>query len=273
MGSTNNVSRLLTEAGSDSGGGAGIQADLKTFQALGAYGMSALTALTAQNTQGVKAVFPVSETFLVQQIGAVIDDIGVDAVKTGMLFSAPLIEKVSEVLSHYRVKNLVVDPVMVAKGGAKLLEDSAIASLRRSLLPLATVVTPNIPEAEVLTGKPIQNYHQMETAALTLLSLSPNVLIKGGHLESGEIARDLLATSDGKQTWLERPRVLTANTHGTGCTYSAAIAVFLGQGHSLEESVRLARDYVQGALLGAATRKIGHGCGPLDHSWNLRRGL
>jgi hydroxymethylpyrimidine/phosphomethylpyrimidine kinase len=260
--------RLLTIAGSDSGGGAGIQADLKTFQALGGYGMSVVTALTAQNSLGVQAIRPVSPEFVGAQIDSVFSDFGVDVAKTGMLHASSMIELVAGKCAERGVR-LVVDPVMVAKDGSRLLQTTAVSALRTALLPLATIATPNIPEAEVLTGLRIQSQDQMRFAAQALLEICESVLIKGGHLDCPTESPDLLATRAQGMHWIVRPRISTRNTHGTGCTYSAAIAVYLAQGKAVCEAVHLARDYVQGALRGAAGWEFGGGVGPLDHGWNL----
>lgn len=261
--------RLLTIAGSDSGGGAGIQADLKTFQALGGYGASAITAVTAQNTSGVTGIGALSPAMVSDQIEAVLSDIGADAIKLGMLFSAEIMEAVAETLSRFSTIPVVVDPVMVAKGGSRLLQESAVEALRHFILPRAAIITPNLPEAEVLCGRSIASESEMESAADRLLDLCPAVLLKGGHLSTRE-APDLFATR-AQKSWLRYPRIATRNTHGTGCTYSAAVAAFLGRGLPAHEAVHRARDYVQGAILGGVKRPIGNGHGPLNHGWNLRR--
>lgn len=256
--------RVLICAGSDSGGGAGIQADIKAVTALGGFAMTAVTALTAQNTLGVHAVAGVEPGFIRQQIAVVLDDLGADAVKTGMLHDSPTIEAVcGEIAARAPGVPLVADPVMVAKGGARLLALDAIETLKRHLLPLAAVITPNIPEAEALSGLTIGSEAQMRHAALALLTLGvPAVLLKGGHLE-GEVVVDLLATPDGVTRW-EDPRVATRHTHGTGCTLASAIAAGLAQGMPLEPAVARARRYVRAALLAAPGYGRGHG--PLDHS-------
>jgi hydroxymethylpyrimidine/phosphomethylpyrimidine kinase len=260
--------RALTVAGSDSGGGAGIQADLKTFQAVGCYGMSVITALTAQNTQTVKSIFPVSPDFIVAQLDAVIEDIGVDAVKIGMLFSPAIIEAVAERLGKIPNPKIVVDPVMVAKAGSRLLQPDATHALIKTLLPLASVVTPNIPEAEILTASKISNTVDMERAADHLLEHCQVVVLKGGHLET-EDTSDLFATRAGLRKWLRYPRVKTPNTHGTGCTYSAAIAGYAAQGLAWEEAVDQARAYLQGAILAGQSMHIGQGHGPVHHHWRF----
>jgi hydroxymethylpyrimidine/phosphomethylpyrimidine kinase len=249
--------RVLIVAGSDSGGGAGIQADLKTVLAMGAHGMTAITALTAQDTNGVHGVHPVPAAFVRQQIEVVLADLGADAVKTGMLGSADIIGTVIDVL---RPRNLplVLDPVMLAKGGARLLDPAALDALR-ALIPLATLLTPNIPEAEALLGHPI---HDPAQASVELLALGAQaVLLKGGHAE-GPVVRDILATAAGLVV-LDMPRIETRHTHGTGCTLASAIAAGLSQGMPLEEAVRRARGYVQAAIMAAPGFGAGHG--PLDH--------
>ena len=255
------MGRVLIVAGSDSGGGAGVQADLKTCMALGAYAGTAITALTAQDTHGVKGVFPVPPAFVQQQMLAVLDDIGADAVKTGMLGDAAVIDAVAAVLSGRHLP-LVLDPVMVAKGGARLLDPAALHALRR-LIPLATLLTPNIPEAEALLGHPIPDASAALTAAPALLALGARaVLLKGGHLP-GPTTKDILATASGLET-LENPRIDTRHTHGTGCTLASAIAAGLSQGLPLSEAVRRARRYVQSAI--AAAPGLGGGHGPLNHA-------
>ncbi len=263
--------RTLTIAGSDSGGGAGIQADLKTFSALGCYGMSVITALTAQNTVGVTGIHPVPAEFVALQLDAVMSDIGADAVKIGMLNNAEVIKSVAAGLVRHKASNVVLDPVMTAKSGDKLLQDSAIAALKTELLPLAFIVTPNIPEAELLTGTAIKNRQDMAEAAEALLGMGPDaVLLKGGHLE-GEESPDLLALSAGKRRWLEGRRVNTKNTYGTGCMLSSAIAAFLAHGENPEEAVLQAKEYISGAIAAAAFYTIGKGHGPVHHFHKLWR--
>ena len=254
--------RVLVIAGSDSGAGAGIQADLKTAMALGAYATTAITAVTAQNTLGVQGVLPVPPAFLRLQIESVLADIGADAVKTGMLGDEATIELVAELLAPMRLP-FVLDPVMVAKGGARLLAADAVAALTRLLLPLATLVTPNVPEAEALTGITIPNLAAMQRAAEALLALgAPAVLLKGGHMP-GETVTDLLVTS--RETDLfQRPRLPTRHTHGTGCTLATAVAAGLAQGMALSAAVGRARSYVQAAI--ATAPGLGAGSGPLNHA-------
>ncbi|MBI2171902.1 MAG: bifunctional hydroxymethylpyrimidine kinase/phosphomethylpyrimidine kinase [Chloroflexi bacterium] len=259
----------MTIAGSDSGGGAGIQADLKTFAALGVYGTSALTAITAQNTLGVTAIHEIPTEVIAAQIEAIVTDIGADAVKTGMLSSSAVIRTVARELKRRRVTRLVVDPVMVAKGGDRLLQEEAVEALRTVLLPLATVVTPNTPEAEVLTGMTIRNNKDAREAARRIAAMgAKSVVVKGGHLEGRE-AVDTLYDGSGFQEFTAE-RIPTKNTHGTGCTFASAIAAGLAKGLSVPEAVAAAKDYVTSAI--KADLQIGHGHGPLDHFWMLRRG-
>lgn len=258
--------RVLTIAGSDSGGGAGIQADLKTFAALGCYGMSAVTALTAQNTQGVAAIHPVPTDFIRAQIAAVVEDIGVDAVKIGMLFSPALIETVADALKRYQIATVVLDPVMVAQSGDKLLQDDAIDAIRSLLVPLATVVTPNLPEAEVLLDRSITDMTEMRAAMPALMRLgSSSVLLKGGHLKDGT-GIDLLYLGDEKRLLtMEAETIDTRNTHGTGCTLSSAIAAHLAKGGTVESAVRKAKAYITEAIRAGAGYTLGRGHGPVHH--------
>ena len=264
------VPKVLTVAGSDSGGGAGIQADLKTFQEFGAYGMSVLTAVTAQNTLEVRAVYPMAADAVEAQLRAVLDDIGADAAKTGMLANGEIVRRVAGLLDEYGVRQLVVDPVMLSKGGTPLLNEEAIGALKEKLFPLARIVTPNIPEACKLAGMDeIATPAQMEEAARAIYRFGPQaVLVKGGHLRADEAA-DLLY--DGKKTVLFRsPRSANPHTHGTGCTLSAAIAAGLAGGKDAETAVRDAKRYVDAAIR-SGLAGIGSGIGPLDHAaW--RRG-
>ena len=252
--------RMLTIAGSDSGGGAGIQADLKVATLLGSFGMSAITALTAQNTLGVRNIHPVPPEFIRDQIEAVLSDLGADVIKVGMLFSPEIIRLVAENIRKYSLP-AVVDPVMIAKGGASLLRDDAVAALREELLPLAYLITPNLPEAEVLTGMTIRTEEEMEKAAFKLRSLGPrNILIKGGHLEGDSV--DLLL-ANGRIHRLQEKRFDTPHTHGTGCTYSAAIATFLAQGVPLVRAVEKSKIYITEAIRHAPG--LGSGHGPVNH--------
>ena len=255
----------LSIAGSDCSGGAGIQADLKTMAMNGVYGMSAITALTAQNTTGVRGIFEVSPEFLEKQLDAVFEDIFPDAVKIGMVVSFPLVEAIAGRLRHHGAKNIVVDPVMVATSGSALMETDAVASLGRELLPMATLATPNIPEAEVLSGLSIRSREDMEKAAQKISGdFSCPVLLKGGHALCD--ADDLLRAG-GKLTWFHGERIDNPNTHGTGCTLSSAIAANLAKGFSLETAVRRAKEYISGAL--AAGLDLGRGAGPMDHIFDL----
>jgi len=254
----------LTIAGSDSGGGAGIQADLKTFAAHGVFGTSAITAITAQNTLGVTAWEAVSTPLVVAQIDAVAADIGADAVKTGMLANAGIVRALAQALKRLRLPHLVVDPVMIAKGGDRLLEEAAVVAIREDLLPLAEVVTPNIPEAEVLAGVRITSVEDMRHAARRILELGPRVvLVKGGHLESPE-SIDLACTVDGSEEF-SAPRISSVHTHGTGCTLASAIAANLALGLDSREAIARAKVYVDGAIRNAPG--IGRGHGPLNHFW------
>lgn len=255
----------LTIAGSDCSGGAGIQADIKTMTMNGVYAMSAITALTAQNTTGVRAIQESTPDFLQQQIDAVFEDIYPDAVKIGMVSSSELICVIADRLRHYDARNIVVDPVMVATSGSSLLKTDAVMTMTEKLLPAAALVTPNIPEAEVLSGMTIHTKDDMLAAARKIgESCSCAVLLKGGH--SINDANDLLYT-DGKLIWFEGKRIDNPNTHGTGCTLSSAIAANLAKGFSLADSVQRAKDYISGAL--AAMLNLGAGSGPMNHAFDL----
>ena len=254
----------LTIAGSDSGGGAGIQADLKTFAAHGVYGTSAVTALTAQNTLGVSAVHVVPAEIVTAQIEAVVSDFGCDAVKTGMLANAAVVEAVAAAVEALELPNLVVDPVMVAKSGDRLLDDQAVHTMRSALVRLARVITPNIPEAEALCGMTIRSVADMRAAAERLSSLKPSaVLLKGGHLEGPDVVDVLF--EHGRIVELTGPRVGGRHTHGTGCTFAAAIAAGLARRQTLENAVRAAKEYVAGAM--QAGIPLGGGHRPLNHFW------
>ena len=256
----------LTIAGSDCSGGAGIQADLKTMLANGVYGMSAITALTAQNTTGVAAIMNVTPEFLGQQLDCIFTDIFPDAVKIGMVSDKDLIRMIAQKLRQYQPKHMVVDPVMVATSGARLIADDAVEVLQQELFPLATVLTPNIPEAEVLLGENIASKEGMEKAAEEIgRQYGCGVLCKGGH--SINDANDLLY-QDGKVTWFAGKRINNPNTHGTGCTLSSAIAANLAKGCELAEAVRLAKEYISGAL--AAMLDLGKGSGPMNHGYMLK---
>lgn len=255
----------LTIAGSDSCGGAGIQADIKTMTMNGVYAMSAVTALTAQNTTGVTGIMEVTPDFLSLQLDAVFADIYPDAVKTGMVSSSELIKVIAAKLKQYNAKNIVVDPVMVATSGAKLISDDAIETLKSELLPLADVITPNIPEAEVLSGMEIKNEDDMVAAAKTIHeTFGCSVLCKGGHQIND--ANDLLYR-DGGYVWFKGKRIDNPNTHGTGCTLSSAIASNLAKGEKLDDAVKNAKDYISGAL--SAMLDLGKGSGPLCHNYAI----
>jgi hydroxymethylpyrimidine/phosphomethylpyrimidine kinase len=257
--------RVLSIAGSDSGGGAGIQADLKTFSALGCYGMTAITAITVQNTLGVKAVHSVPVDILRGQIDAVVEDIGVDAVKIGMLATPEVVRTVADALRRHGLDKVVLDPVMVATSGDRLMAEDTKDVLVRELFPLATVVTPNLDEAALLIGRQIEGIDGLEAAASDLLALgAPAVVLKGGHLE-GDWVVDLLATRHGLRHKLESQRIATHNGHGTGCTLSSAIAAHLALGLPLTEAVTSARTYILGAIRSGAAVRTGQGHGPLNH--------
>ena len=258
--------RVLSIAGSDSGGGAGIQADLKTFAALGCYGMTAITALTAQNTLGVRAIHGVPPQMLRDQIDAVLEDIGAHAVKIGMLHAPEIVQTVAESIDRHALQKVVLDPVMVATSGAVLIDNPAIMVLVRELFPRALVITPNLDEASLLVGRPLINEGDMEAAAREMLTMGANaVLLKGGHL-SGDLVCDLLLTKSGQAHWMCAPRIHTGNTHGTGCTLSSAIAAYLALGGTLLESVQAARTYVRAALEASSKVRTGAGSGSLNHS-------
>jgi hydroxymethylpyrimidine/phosphomethylpyrimidine kinase len=257
--------RVLSIAGSDSGGGAGIQADLKTFAALGCYGMTAITALTAQNTRGVRAIHGVPSQMLRDQIDAVIEDIGADAVKIGMLHAPDIVQTVAEAIDRHALTKVVLDPVMVATSGAVLIDNPAIAVLVRELFPRALVVTPNLDEASLLVGRPLATEEAMQAAAQELLAKGARaVLLKGGHLP-GDVVSDLLATQSGELHWMRGPRIPSPNTHGTGCTLSSAIAAHLALGQSLLDAVQSAHAYVRAAMEAGARVRTGTGSGPLNH--------
>jgi hydroxymethylpyrimidine/phosphomethylpyrimidine kinase len=259
--------RLLSIAGSDSGGGAGIQADLKTFSALGCFGMTAITALTAQNTTGVRAIHAVPPDMLRDQIDAVLEDIGVDAVKVGMLHSPEIVQVVASAIDRHALPYVVLDPVMVATSGAVLIDSPAITALVRELFGRAVLITPNLDEASLLVGRTLRSEDDMQAAAHELLAKGANaVLIKGGHL-AGEVVSDLLQISGAAPHWMRAPRIATANTHGTGCTLSSAIAAYLALGNTLADAVEAARTYVRGALAAGAAVKTGQGGGPLNHAF------
>ncbi len=261
--------RVLTIAGSDSGGGAGIEADLKTFTALQVFGMAAVTSITAQNTTGVYGVHDVPVDMVAQQIDVVAQDIGVDAAKSGMLSNSAIIYAVADAIVRHRIEKYVLDPVMVSETGHRLLREDAVEALKTRLIPLALVVTPNAAEAEALTGVRVIGVASQREAARALHGLGARaVLVKGGHLEGAD-AIDILF--DGREfTEISAPRIATRNTHGTGCTYAAAIAAFLGHGQPLPEAVHDAKQYVTEAIRRGFA--LGHGAGPLNHFWPIERG-
>ncbi len=262
-------SKVLIIAGSDSSGGAGIQADIKTVTSLGSYAMTAVTAVTCQNTQGVKAINPISAINLEKQITMVLDDIGAHAIKIGMLQNTKIIKSVYKILKKYKIKNIVLDPVMIAKGGSRLVNTNSIKYLKKLLLPLCNIVTPNIPEAEVLTGNSILNKEDMIRAAKKIVSMGPkNVLLKGGHLKNKMIFDILI--SKKKIKIFPKKKIKTKHTHGTGCTLSSAIATCLSQNKNIQTSCKISLKYVDQAILTAPG--YGKGFGPLNHlaSFNMR---
>lgn len=258
--------RVLSIAGSDSGGGAGIQADLKTFSALGCFGMTAITAITAQNTCGVNAIHPVPADMLAKQIDAVVTDIGVDAVKIGMLHDPDVVNVVAQAIKRYRWQRVVLDPVMVATSGDRLIAEETIAVLVRELFPLVTVITPNLDEAALLLERTLHDESELEAAAEDLIKLGTQaVLLKGGHLPGTNIV-DLLLQTGQPPLRMSSLRIESQNTHGTGCTLSSAVACYLALGHALTDAVRLARGYVYQAIAQGADVKTGNGHGPLNHA-------
>lgn len=258
------VGRILIIAGSDPSGGAGIQADIKTVTALGGYAAAAITALTVQNTCGVKDIMPVPDSFVEAQTRAVLSDVGADCVKTGMLHDAGVIETVADLLSREYEGQLVVDPVMVATSGDRLLQEKAVDVLKNRLLPLATVVTPNVPEAEVLTGLTIKNLADMRQAASAILTMGPlAVVIKGGHMEGPHVT-DMCLVADDKEYTCTEQRKDTTSTHGTGCTFASAMATLLARGESIQDAFEGAHKFVQMAI--AAAPGLGQGNGPLGHA-------
>ena len=259
--------RVLSIAGSDSGGGAGIQADLKTFSALGCYGMTAITAITAQNTQGVRAIHGIPPDMLRAQIDAVAEDIGVDAVKVGMLHDPEVVRVVVKAIARHQMLQVVLDPVMVATSGDRLMADETVSVLVQELFPLVTVVTPNLDEAALLLGRAIDGADALDEAASALLALgAPAVLLKGGHLP-GDLVIDVLAMAGCGRLRLQSPRIATHNGHGTGCTLSSAIAAHLALGFPLPQAVEQARAYILGAIAAGANVHTGHGQGPLNHGY------
>lgn len=262
--------RCLSIAGSDPSGGAGLQADLKTFSALGCYGMTAVVAVVDENTIGVTDVHPVPVKFVTGQIRSCLDDIGADAIKIGMLHSSELILAVRDTLRDYALDNIVLDPVMVATSGDPLLRDDAITTLRDELIPSVKVITPNIPEAEILLGRKLTPDADLPTAARELSQGGKvSVFLKAGHLETETLTDILYDASADTIHKMESPKIHTVNTHGTGCTLSSAIASYLAKGHALPEACRLAKDYITGAILSGSTYEIGHGHGPVNHFHSL----
>lgn len=258
----------LTIAGSDSSGGAGIQADLKTFSATGVYGMSAITSITAQNTMGVRGIQPVAPEILKGQLEAVFEDSTIDAVKTGMLHNKKAVEIIAEVLDKFSSGYLVVDPVMISTSGSKLIEDDAVEAIIRLLFCRSTLITPNLSEAEFLTGLPVRNEEEMEKAGRKLLGTGCNaVLMKGGHLDSEEMT-DILLSRDAPPVYYRSKRIDTMNTHGTGCTFSSAITACLALGESLPDAVKLAKEYITGAMHSGSDVHAGNGHGPVNHFFN-----
>nr|WP_156889940.1 bifunctional hydroxymethylpyrimidine kinase/phosphomethylpyrimidine kinase [Planococcus lenghuensis] len=259
------MKQVLTIAGSDSGGGAGIQADIKTFQELGVYSTSVLTAVTAQNTRGVHGIYPMTREAVEKQLDAIGTDFQIAALKTGMLFDAEIIEATGKGIQRYGWKNVVVDPVMIAKGGASLLQQEAVDALKAYLLPLAEVVTPNIPEAEVLSGIAIHNSASREKAAQEIvLAGAASVIIKGGHGKDPDIAEDFYMSKTGESFLIRSPRIDTDQTHGTGCTFSAAVAAELAKGQSMKNAIHTAKRFIQAALTDRLN--IGTGYGPTNHA-------
>jgi hydroxymethylpyrimidine/phosphomethylpyrimidine kinase len=258
--------KTLTIAGSDSGGGAGIQADLKTFSALGCYGMSVITVLTAQNTLGVQAIQDIPAEFIGKQLDSIFSDMGVDAIKIGMLHSPAVIEIIAAHLKNHSAIPIVLDPVMIAKDGSPLLQQNAVDALRIQLFPLATLITPNLTEVEVLLQQTIRDHQAMEQAAQQLCTLGPQaVLIKGGHLENAESADCLYIKNQNRCHWFTNQRIATHNTHGTGCTLSAAITAFMAKGNNLLAAVSAAKQYISAAIAAGSAYTLGKGHGPVQH--------
>jgi hydroxymethylpyrimidine/phosphomethylpyrimidine kinase len=264
---TGQYARVLSIAGSDSGGGAGIQADLKTFSALGCYGMTALTALTAQNTQGVQAIQGIPASFLKAQLQSVLDDIGVDAVKIGMLHTPDMVEVVAWAIDHYQLTQVVLDPVMVATSGDRLIAEETVAVLVRELFPRVQLVTPNLDEAALLLGRPLREVNQLDTAAADLLAMGATaVLLKGGHVQGNEVVDILTVAGQGPEVF-SSARIHSHNVHGTGCSLSSAIAAHLALGHSLSSAVAHARQFILQAIATGAQVRTGQGHGPLNHGF------
>jgi len=262
--------RVLTIAGSDSGGGAGIQADIKAISATGAYAASAITAITVQNTIGVQDVFPVPIPILSAQIAAVLSDIGADAVKIGMLHSADVVRAVREQLDRFGITNIVLDPVMVSTSGHRLIEEQAVRVLSEELVPRARVITPNVPEAEILAGVEIHSQAQLPEIARKLsCGGRVSVLMKAGHLTEASLTDIFYNAEEDHCIELASARVDSPNTHGTGCTLSSAFASYLAQGYALDDAARAAKEYISHAIISGAQYSIGHGHGPVNHFWNM----
>lgn len=262
--------RVLTIAGSDSGGGAGIQADIKAISASGCYAATAITAITVQNTMGVSDVHPVPVHIIEGQITAVLDDIGADAIKIGMLHSSEVIYAIKRCLLRYPVKNIVLDPVMVSTSGHKLIEDAAIETLKKELSNLARVITPNIPEAEILIGRKIDRQRELPDIAKELaLSLNVSVLLKAGHLRESDLTDVFYNAETGEVVMLQSKRIETRNTHGTGCTLSSALASQLANGLSLNHAVQVAKEYINNAIVNGVNYKTGNGHGPVHHFFDF----
>ena len=264
--------RVLTIAGSDSGGGAGIQADIKAISAMGCFATSAITAITAQNTLGITAVHPIPIEMIGDQIDAVLSDIGTDTIKIGMLHSAEVVNVVADKIEQYKIKNVVLDPVMVSTSGHRLIEEQAVEVLKLRLVPLARVITPNIPEAEILAGVKITSEAQFAEVARMLSNGGKNsVLLKAGHLSEDILTDYLYNAEDDTFTTLPSARVDTKNTHGTGCTLSSALAAALARGFSLTEAAKMAKHYIEQAIISGAEYTIGNGFGAVDHFWDMRK--
>ena len=261
--------KSLTIGGSDNSGGAGIQADLKTFSALGCYGMSVITALTAQNTQGVKSIQEIPSKFIAEQMLSILEDIKIDAVKIGMLFNSSTIREVAKGLKKKKIPKVVLDPVMFAKSGDSLLEEDAVQLLKQEIFPLATVATPNISETEALLCRTVRTSKEIQEAALDLCELGLEAAIVKGGSFSGPNSNDCVAYKNGKVKWLRQKRINTQNVHGTGCAFSSAITAFLARSFSLEESVVLAKKYLTEALKAGASLKLGKGKGPIMHFYKI----
>ena len=263
--------RVLTIAGSDSGGGAGIQADIKAISAMGCFAASAITAVTVQNTIGVQAVHPVPLDILEGQIDSVLSDIGADAIKIGMLHSAEVVNLVADLLEKYGIRNIVLDPVMVSTSGHRLIEEDAVEVIKSRLMPLSRVITPNIPEAEILAGCRISSEDDFDEIARKLSDNGKiSVLLKAGHLEGESLVDYFYNAEDGSMTRLPSKRVNTVNTHGTGCTLSSAFAASLAKGEELTTAARSAKAYIEQAIISGADYEIGSGHGPVNHFWNLK---